>query len=111
MLLQHQSKTTMPDALTHHSRIGGRLITGKVVSTSMKDTVVVAVNSYRKHPKYGKYLRRTKKLKAHDAGNTCMLGDVVEIRETHPISKEKHFVVVHKKSTQVFSEEALSPKP
>ena len=76
-----------------------RILTGEVVSTKMKDTVVVSLTRYRKHPKYGKFLVRTKRLKAHDAGNTCSLGDVVFIKETHPISKDKHFKVVGKKSS------------
>lgn len=78
-----------------------RTLTGEVVSTSMKDTVVVSVSRYRKHPKYGKFLVRSKKLKAHDKGNMCTLGDIVVIKETRPISKDKHFIVVGKKTSAV----------
>lgn len=67
---------------------------GVVVSAKMKDTVVVAVSRYVKHPKYKKYLKRVKRYKAHDAGNTCVVGDKVTIRETRPLSKDKHFMVV-----------------
>jgi len=67
---------------------------GTVVSTKMKDTIVVEVERYVKHPQYGKYLRLRKKIKAHDPGNTKTLGDKVVIQETKPISKQKSFVVI-----------------
>ena len=73
---------------------GGRMFRGTVVSTKMKDTVAVAVTRYVKHPKYKKYQTRTKKFLAHDAGNTQKEGDAVTIRETRPLSKNKHFEVV-----------------
>jgi small subunit ribosomal protein S17 len=60
----------------------------------MKDTVTVAVERYVKHPKYQKFMRRTKKFLAHDEGNTAKEGEIVTIRETKPISKRKTFVVV-----------------
>lgn len=66
-------------------------LTGKVVSDKMKDTVVVLVERYEKHPRYGKYIRRSKKFKAHDEGNTAKVGEKVTIVETRPISKDKHF--------------------
>ena len=69
-------------------------LSGVVVSNKMKDTVVVTVKNYKKHPRYGKYISIDKKYKAHDAGNTKNIGDKVTIRETRPISKDKHFVVV-----------------
>ncbi len=75
-----------------------RVLTGTVVSTKMKDTVVVEVARYKKFPKYGKYMIRTKRLKAHDAGNTCSVGDVVFLKPTKPISKDKHYAVAGKKS-------------
>ena len=71
-----------------------RTFRGTVVSTKMKDTVAVAVTRYVKHPKYKKYQTRTKKFLAHDAGNTKKDGEVVTIRETRPLSKNKHFEVV-----------------
>lgn len=76
------------------AKTGGREFRGTVVSAKMKDTVTVAVERYVKHPKYQKFMRRTKKFLAHDAGNTAQEGDVVTIRETKPISKRKSFVVV-----------------
>lgn len=72
----------------------GREFRGTVVSTKMKDTVAVNVERYVKQPKYKKFMRRTKKYFAHDAGNTCAEGDKVTIREVKPISKKKHFEVV-----------------
>jgi len=72
----------------------GKILSGTVVSDKMKDTVVVVVERYEKHPKYGKYIKSRKKFKAHDAGNTKKIGDKVEIRETRPISKDKHFMVI-----------------
>ena len=72
----------------------GRLLRGTVVKRAMKDTATVSVERYTKHPKYKKYIRRNKKYLVHDPGNTAEIGDKVEIRETRPISKNKHFVIV-----------------
>jgi small subunit ribosomal protein S17 len=69
---------------------------GQVVSTKMKDTIVVLVNRYVKHPKYKKYMKIGKRIKAHDEGNTTVLGDTVFIEECSPISKDKRFRVVAK---------------
>ena len=66
---------------------------GLVVSDKMQKTVVVAVDSFRKHPLYGRTMRRTRRFKAHDEDNSCRVGDQVEITESRPISKEKHWVV------------------
>jgi small subunit ribosomal protein S17 len=66
-------------------------LTGTVVSTKMKDTIVVLVERYEKHPKYEKFIKRRKKFKVHDTGNTKKIGDKVEIVETKPISRDKHF--------------------
>lgn len=74
--------------------IKGKVLEGVVVSNKMKDTVVVAVMRYEKHPKYHKFVKMRKRFKAHDAGNTKAVGDKVVIRESKPISKDKHFVVV-----------------
>jgi small subunit ribosomal protein S17 len=68
--------------------------TGKVVSVKMKDTVVVEINNYVKLPKYEKFVQRTKRYKAHDAGNTKKLGETVTIEETRPLSRDKHFRVI-----------------
>ena len=71
-----------------------KVLTGVVTSDKMKDTVVVKVSRFVKHPKYGKYVSITKKFKAHDAGNTKKVGDKVTIEECRPISKDKHFRIV-----------------
>jgi len=71
----------------------GRELSGVVVSAKMQKTVVVEVNRYVKHPKYGKFSRRSKRYLAHDeAGHKE--GDRVTIRETRPLSRLKHFMVV-----------------
>ena len=71
-------------------------IRGLVVSDKMSKSIVVKVDRYIKHPKYGKYYTTSKKYKAHDENNEYKVGDVVEIQETRPISKDKSFVVVGK---------------
>lgn len=71
-----------------------KVLSGVVVSDKMKDTIVVLVERYVKHPKYQKFLNLRKKYKAHDAGNTKKIGDKVDIEETRPISKDKHFRVL-----------------
>jgi small subunit ribosomal protein S17 len=71
-----------------------RVLRGTVVSTKMQDTITVAVERYVMHPKYKKFMRRTKKFLVDDKGNTAKEGDKVEIRETRPISKRKHFELV-----------------
>ena len=74
----------------------GRVLKGTVVSTKMKDTITVAVERYVMHPKYKKFMRRTKKFLVHDAGKTAKEGEIVEIRETRPMSKRKHFTLLTK---------------
>lgn len=69
-------------------------MTGTIVSTKMKDTVVVSVDRYVRHPKYRKYLVRTKRYHAHAPAHTLKEGDKVSIKESKPISKLKKFVVV-----------------
>lgn len=75
----------------------GRVLRGTVVASKMVDTCTVAVESYNKHPKYKKFMRRTKKYLVHDAGNTAKVGEKVEIIETRPRSKRKSFELVTKK--------------
>jgi small subunit ribosomal protein S17 len=72
----------------------GKVFSGVVVSDKMKDTVVVSVSRYVKHPKYRKYIRRMKKFHADDKGNTHEVGDKVKIQECRPMSKTKCFKVV-----------------
>ncbi len=74
----------------------GRILKGTVVSTKMKDTITVAVERYVMHPKYKKFMRRTKKYLVHDAGNTAVEGAIVEICEVRPMSKRKHFALITK---------------
>ena len=72
-----------------------RTIVGRVVSNKMDKTVSVAVERLIKHPVYGKYIRRTTKVLAHDANNECKAGDRVAISECKPISKNKAWAVVN----------------
>ena len=72
-----------------------RTITGRVVSDKMDKTVSVAIERLVKHPVYGKYIRRTTKVMAHDANNECRPGDRVSISECRPISKNKSWSVVN----------------
>lgn len=67
---------------------------GIVVSDKMDKTVVVSVTRYVEHPKYGKRIKKSKKYKAHDENNSKKVGDKVEIEETKPMSKDKHFKVI-----------------
>ena len=71
-----------------------RTLKGVVVSDKMKDTAVVLVQNYVKHPKYEKFMKKSKKYKAHNPGNTVKIGDLVVIAECRPISKDKHFIIV-----------------
>ena len=68
--------------------------TGKVVSNKMDKTIVVAIVDHVKHPLYGKIVKRTYKLKAHDEQNECNIGDTVKVMETRPLSKDKRWRLV-----------------
>jgi small subunit ribosomal protein S17 len=72
-----------------------RTVVGRVVSDKMDKTVSVAIERLIKHPVYGKYIRRTTKVLAHDAANECKPGDRVAISECRPISKNKSWTVVN----------------
>lgn len=69
---------------------------GKIVSDKMRKTAVVEVVRFFKHPKYQKYIRRSKKYKAHDENNEYKTGDNIIIQECRPLSKDKHFRIVKK---------------
>lgn len=69
---------------------------GRVVSDRMQKTRVVRIEKYIKIPKYGKYLRRSKKFKAHDENNEYKIGDKVIIQETRPYSREKSWKIIKK---------------
>jgi len=71
-----------------------RVLTGKVVSDKADKTIVVLVERRLKHPVYKKFIKRSKRYQAHDAGNTSKVGDTVRIIETAPISKSKRWMVV-----------------
>ena len=67
---------------------------GKVVSDKMDKTIVVAIEDHVKHPVYGKIVKRTSKIHAHDENNECGVGDTVEVMETRPLSKTKRWRLV-----------------
>ena len=64
---------------------------GRVVSDKMDKTIVVAIEDSVKHPLYGKVVKRTVKIKAHDENNTCGVGDRVKVMETRPLSHDKRW--------------------
>lgn len=71
-----------------------RILKGVVSSDKMNKTVTVVVTRFVEHKKYGKRIKKTKKYKAHDEENIKKIGDIVEIEEVRPISKDKHFKVI-----------------
>ncbi|MEI6744494.1 MAG: 30S ribosomal protein S17 [Methylococcaceae bacterium] len=71
-----------------------RTITGRVVSSKMDKTITVLVERVVKHPVYGKYIKRSTKMMAHDEDNSCQEGDVVSITSCRPMSKRKTFNLV-----------------
>ncbi len=73
-----------------------RKIEGTIVSDKMNKTRVVAITRFKKHPKYLKYYKVTRRFKAHDEKNEYKAGDKVIIQETRPLSKEKRWVIIQK---------------
>ena len=71
-----------------------RTVTGKVISSAMNKTITVAVERLLKHPRYGKYIRRTSRIMAHDENNECGEGDMVAIVPCRPLSKRKAWRLV-----------------
>ena len=71
-----------------------KVMIGKVVSNKMDKTIVVAIDYNVKHPLYGKIVKKTYKLKAHDEENICSIGDKVKVMETRPFSKDKRWRLV-----------------
>ncbi|RXZ82757.1 30S ribosomal protein S17 [Paenibacillaceae bacterium] len=67
---------------------------GKVISDKMDKTIVVAIETYKKHDLYHKRIKYTKKFKAHDENNQAKIGDTVKIMETRPLSKDKRWRLV-----------------
>ena len=68
-----------------------KVMIGTVTSNKMDKTAVVSVETSVKHPIYGKFVKRTYKLKAHDEENVCQIGDKVKVMETRPLSKDKRW--------------------
>ena len=89
--------------------------TGKVVSDKMDKTVVVLVETLRRHPLYKKVVRHTSRFKAHDEANACKAGDIVKIVETRPLSKDKRWrvveVVMRKELAEVEPMEVAQVRP
>ena len=84
----------MTTKTTVENTIKRQKFTGIVVSNKMKDSVVVAIQRYEKHPKYHKFMMRKTKIMAHDAGNTKKIGDKATVEACRPISKSKAFKVI-----------------
>jgi len=74
--------------------VNKKQIVGKVVSNKMDKTIVVELEGMIMHPKYRKFVKRTKRVKGHDARNECSIGDIVKIEETRPLSKDKHYRLI-----------------
>ncbi len=70
-----------------------RTLQGKVISAKMDKSIVVAIERKVKHPLYGKFMKRTTKLHAHDETNQCAEGDIVSIKECRPLSKTKSWTL------------------
>ncbi|HIU51670.1 MAG TPA: 30S ribosomal protein S17 [Candidatus Merdicola faecigallinarum] len=71
-----------------------KVLTGIVKSNKMDKTIVVAVETSEKHKTYGKFVKKTYTLKAHDEQNVCQIGDKVKVMETRPLSKDKRWRLV-----------------
>ena len=84
----------MSEEAKEATKTGGRTVTGRVISDRMDKSISVSVERLIKHPVYGKYIRRTTKVMAHDENNECKAGDKVTIAECRPMSKNKAWQVV-----------------
>jgi len=71
-----------------------KTLVGTVVSNKMEKTIVVRIERRKLHPLYKKYITRSKKIKAHDKGNLCRIGDLVKVIESRPLSKEKRWCLL-----------------
>lgn len=80
--------------MSSNEKANTKVLEGKVVSNKMDKTIVVAVERRIQDPYYGKIVRRTSKIHAHDPDNGCNIGDIVKITETRPISKTKAWRLV-----------------
>ena len=88
------SEVTTEAPVTEEKVTNPRTLSGTVVSNRMDRTVVVRIERRVQHPLYGKVIRRSTKVHAHDAENQCEIGDVVTVRECAPISKTKTWMLV-----------------
>lgn len=79
---------------TTENKIVRQTFVGVVTSDKMKDTAVVTISRYVKHPKYHKFMNRRSKIMAHDPGNTKKIGDTATIEACRPISKNKSFKII-----------------
>jgi small subunit ribosomal protein S17 len=89
-----ESSTAEPVVETGGTKTGKIRKIGRVESNKMDKTVIVAVDYRRRHPLYRKTMTRTHRFAAHDADNSCEIGDTVEIEESRPLSKTKRWVVL-----------------
>ena len=80
--------------MTENTRNLRKVRVGRVVSNKMDKTIVVAIEDNVRHPKYGKIIKRTVKIHAHDAANECTIGDKVAVMETRPLSATKRWRLV-----------------
>lgn len=83
-----------PKAVPDPTRGRRKVRQGKVVSAKMEKTIIVVIENRVRHPLYGKFMKRSKRFKAHDEESACGEGDTVEIMETRPLSKDKRWRVV-----------------
>ena len=80
--------------MTDTAKTSARTLNGKVVSNKMDKSITVMIERRVKHPIYGKYVKRSTKVHAHDESNECNIGDVVTVQETRPLSKTKSFTLL-----------------
>ncbi|MFA5737054.1 MAG: 30S ribosomal protein S17 [Candidatus Paceibacterota bacterium] len=81
----------------NEKKVNKKMLKGEVISDKTDKTRTVLVKRYVKHPRYGKYITISQKYKVHDPENRAQVGQTVMIRETRPISKDKHFIIVETK--------------
>ena len=91
---QNETSTTPAAAAGQREAKGTRTLTGRVVSDKMRKTIAVEIERLIKHPTYGKYVRRTTKLLAHDENGESHIGDLVTIAPSRPLSRRKSWRLV-----------------
>mgnify|MGYP000273455296 CR=1 FL=1 len=80
--------------MTEAAKTTARTLSGKVVSDKMDKSITVMIERRVKHPLYGKYVKRSTKVHAHDEKNECNIGDAVTVQETRPLSKTKSWTLI-----------------